>query len=77
MNEPTTQIGQNLRKMRKKAGLTQQQASEKAGLCNNTSLVRIEATKTGNLYVSTLIKLCEVYDCELSDIVKLKNDKDA
>ncbi|MFO0323134.1 MAG: helix-turn-helix domain-containing protein [Bacteroidota bacterium] len=64
------QIGQNIRKYRKKQGLTQLDLAVECGF-EEPSVWRLENGKT-NPTIKTLLKITKALDIKLTDLVKIK-----
>lgn len=71
------EIGQNIRVMRERCHLTQNEVAEKLQLlgCDITrsALAKIEVGQR-HLYPDEIIFLCEVLRCQYSDILKIQKD---
>ena len=70
------EIGQNIRALREKAHLTQNEVAGKLQLlgCDITrsALAKIEVGQR-HLYPDEIILLCEIFRCDYSDILKQTN----
>ena len=68
MKEMNTVIGENIKTTRKKSGLTQIQLAEKI----NVSQKQISSWEKGDYKpnIETLIKLSDVFNCTLDELVK-------
>lgn len=60
-------IGENIRNLRKKAGLTQRKLAEKVGV-NEVTIRSYEAEKY-NPKMNALTKLCIALDCKITDLI--------
>lgn len=63
-------IGNNIRYFRKKTHLTQEQLAEKSGLSVNF-ISRLERTSDQNVSIKTLIKIAEVFNISLAELVSV------
>lgn len=66
-------IGEKLRFFRKRAGLTQAELAEKAGLADRTYADIERGMST--MRVSTLIQICEVLNITPNDVLSHENEK--
>ena len=67
------QIGNRLLELRKRKGMTQQQAAECAGI-SDRSYAEIERGET-NMRVGTLLKLCKTFHATPDEILTEKTDE--
>jgi len=62
-------ITQNLRKLRKAKGLSQEKLARLADVANNT-IVKIEAGKNKNPTLDTLQKIAKALEVSIDDLIK-------
>ena len=61
MREESEKIGQNIKELRKKKGLTQSELAEMLGV-NKSAVQRYESGVIVNLKTETIRKLCDIFD---------------
>ena len=61
-------LAQNIKKLRKKHKLSQEQLARKAGITYST-LIKIESGANGNPTINTLKKLADALDVSLDELV--------
>jgi transcriptional regulator with XRE-family HTH domain len=69
MSKPQSKIGNNVRKYRKKLGISQDILSKRANLAFHT-VAKIEAGSTPNPTIETVKKLADALGVSLDDLMK-------
>jgi len=69
MSKPKSAIGRNVRKYRKKLGISQDILSKRANLAFHT-VAKIEAGSTPNPTIDTVKKLADALGVSLDDLMK-------
>ena len=69
MSKPESKIGNNVRKYRKKLGISQDILSKRANLAFHT-VAKIEAGSTPNPTIETVKKLADALGVSLDDLMK-------
>lgn len=69
MSKPESKIGNNIRKYRKKLGISQDVLSKRANLAFHT-VAKIEAGSTLNPTIETVKKLADALGVSLDDLMK-------
>lgn len=69
MSKPVSKIGNNVRKYRKKLGISQDTLSKRANLAFHT-VAKIEAGSTPNPTIETVKKLADALGVSLDDLMK-------
>ena len=69
MSKPESTIGRNVRKYRKKLGISQDILSKRANLAFHT-VAKIEAGSTPNPTIDTVKKLADALGVSLDDLMK-------
>ncbi len=64
-------IGNNVRNLRIKKGLTQLELSKLMGFKSRSLVSKAEVGKEKRFGIEHIIKLCEIFQCKISDIVIL------
>ncbi|MBI4683916.1 MAG: helix-turn-helix transcriptional regulator [Nitrospirae bacterium] len=62
-------LAQNIKKLRKKHKLSQEQLAQKAGITYST-LIKIESGANDNPTIKTLIKIADALDVSLDELVE-------
>lgn len=67
---PDMDIGQNIQRLRKNAGLTQEQTVAQLQLMNleisKSTYAKLETNRM-NIKISELVALCKIFDADISD----------
>ena len=69
MSSELSTIGKNIRKYRKKRGLSQDKLSKHAEVAYNT-VVKIESGKNSNPTIETLRKIAKALEINVNDIIR-------
>lgn len=69
MSKPESKIGNNVRKYRKKLGISQDVLSKRANLAFHT-VAKIEAGSTPNPTIETVKKLADALDVSIDDLMR-------
>ena len=69
MSKELSTIGKNIRRYRKKLGLSQDKLSKIAGVAYNT-IVKIESGENSNPTIETLTKIAEALNIDVNDLLK-------
>jgi transcriptional regulator with XRE-family HTH domain len=69
LRKPVMRLG----KLRKKAGLTQLQCSQKLNVTENT-YANWEKSRTGVELIERVINLCKLFDCNPEDLIEYPLD---
>lgn len=75
MREESEKIGQNIKELRKKKGLTQSDLAELLGV-NKSAVQRYESGVIVNLKIETIRKLCDIFDTYPYKFVYTKKELD-
>lgn len=75
MREESEKIGQNIKELRKKKGLTQSDLAEMLGV-NKSAVQRYESGVIVNLKIETIRKLCDIFDTYPYKFVYTKKELD-
>ncbi len=68
-------LASNIKKLRKKHHLSQDQLARKANL-SYSSFVKIEQGLTKNLTLETLVKLANVFEITIDELINMENKKE-
>ncbi len=69
MTHPKNTIGKNIKKLRKKQGISQDRLSKLADLSLNT-VVTVESGANENPTIDTLTKIATAFDIGVDDLIK-------
>ena len=68
MSPPAASMTSNIAALREQAGLTQRDIAQELGV-TETTIANWERGRSGLDWIDRLIRLCQVLDCDLTDLI--------